>query len=318
MPENSKTPPQEPQTHRDPDGNTPPTPRRIQLPTQEPQLPTQEPQLEVFSDTLDQDIGDIVAMAESRMNAVEKLKKHALKMTSAADYTLEGEKPYLTITGAEKIAPFFNVDVRLHPDYIGGKKEEFTMDGQAGYRYWYMGTGRLLSRTGGVVYQIEGLIGSASTRDKMYKRTTNGDKAYLSMEEIDEADIRKSALSDLLRSCCTRLLGLRSLTLEDIKAAGISPDSIKSTRAGSHQATTDEIKQRDELRQTLARLCSNDPNKCREWLKNATAFKGRDQKEVPGIDNPDKLSGKRLEIALEKVKNALAEFEKGARNGKSV
>ena len=120
---------------------------------------------------LDQDIEYIVKQAEARVTIVKKLKTAALKMTTPSDWTEENGRPYLTVYGTEKIAPLFNVFIKLTPESIGGIFKEYVINGVPAYRYDYIAEeAGLKNPRGEVVFSVPGIIGSASTRDKQYKR----------------------------------------------------------------------------------------------------------------------------------------------------
>ena len=51
--------------------------------------------------------------AEKRVDAINRIKKAALKVTNKHDWTDQGGKPYLQVSGSEKVARLFGISWRL-------------------------------------------------------------------------------------------------------------------------------------------------------------------------------------------------------------
>ena len=51
--------------------------------------------------------------AEKRIDAINKIKQIALKVTNAKDWVDQGGRPYLQASGAEKIARLFGISWRI-------------------------------------------------------------------------------------------------------------------------------------------------------------------------------------------------------------
>jgi hypothetical protein len=148
--------------------------------------------------------------AEKRVNAMVKIKRAALRSTSKFDWTDQNGKPYLNVSGSEKIARIFGVSWRLD--------EPFT----------YKGYFSLAGAT------IEA-IGTRSSKDGFFTRYEYGPKdedgkskrTTLPPSAIDRGDVKKAAYTNLLGNGITRILGLRNLTYEDLQEfAGISKEQI--------------------------------------------------------------------------------------------
>jgi hypothetical protein len=160
----------------------------------------------------------IAKMAEARIDAVIKIKQLALKVTNAADWTDQQGKPYLQVSGAEKIANLFNISWGfLTPEPL------YEQDDDGHYTYTF--TGRF--SMGGRTIEVEG---SRSSRDSFFKQYTyDGDKKKeKSIDERDnKRDVKMAALTNLLGNGITRLLGIRNLTWEDLEIfAGIKKDQV--------------------------------------------------------------------------------------------
>ena len=160
----------------------------------------------------------IAKMAEARIDAVIKIKQLALKVTNAADWTDQQGKPYLQVSGAEKVANLFNISWGfLTPEPL----EEQDDDGH--YTYTFKGRFSM----GGRTIEVEG---SRSSRDSFFRQYTyDGDKKKeKSIDERDnKRDVKMAALTNLLGNGITRLLGIRNLTWEDLEIfAGIKKDQV--------------------------------------------------------------------------------------------
>lgn len=56
---------------------------------------------------------EIAEHAEKRIEAVKKIKIMALRLTNSRDWTDQGGKPYLQVSGSEKVARLFGISWRF-------------------------------------------------------------------------------------------------------------------------------------------------------------------------------------------------------------
>lgn len=163
----------------------------------------------------DETLVQLAAQAEKRVDAINKIKRAALKATNPGDWTDQGGKPYLWASGAEKIGRVFGVSWKIsQPVY---EKEE-----SGHFSYTYTGTFSVAGAT------IEA-VGSRSSKDGFFKRYSysNGEKTELPISEIDKTDVMKAAYTNLIGGGICRLLGIRNLSYDDLREfAGITPDMI--------------------------------------------------------------------------------------------
>jgi len=157
----------------------------------------------------------VAEMAERRIDAVVKIKQMALKVTNASDWTDQGGKPYLQVSGSEKVANLFNISWRL---------DEPTVDTEPDGHFTYTMRG---------IFSIPGRSisaeGSRSSKDPFFKKYdwNNGVKTEKPISAIDRRDVRMASLTNLLGNGISRLLGIRNLTYADLEAyAGIKADQI--------------------------------------------------------------------------------------------
>lgn len=163
----------------------------------------------------------IAQQAERRIDAVIKIKQIALKVTNARDWTDQGGNPYLQVSGAEKIANLFNISWRIDEPIC-----ETEDDGH--FTFTYTGTFSVAGRS----IQVSG---SRSSKDPFFKKYDYVDqgpnqpkkKVEKPISAIDRRDVKMAAMTNLLGNGITRLLGIRNLTYEDLKAfANITKDQL--------------------------------------------------------------------------------------------
>ena len=169
----------------------------------------------VATPVTDDTLISLAEQAEKRIDAMTKIKKVSLKLTNRHDWTDQGGKPYLQVSGAEKIARMFGISWRI---------SEPTLENQEGGHFGFTYKG-FFSLAGA---SIE-VIGTRSSKDGFFKKYSyvNGDKTELPPSEIDRGDVKKSAYTNCIGSGITRILGLRNMTYEDLQEfAGISKEDI--------------------------------------------------------------------------------------------
>lgn len=157
----------------------------------------------------------IAENAEKRADAMNKIKRVAIKLTNKYDWTDQDGKPYLQASGAEKIARLFGIGWR-----VSGPECEKDEDGH--FAYTYKGEFWLAGAT------IEA-IGTRSSRDGFFNRYkyVDGQKTQLPPSEYDKGDIKKSAYTNCIGNGITRILGIRNLTYDDLEAfAGITREML--------------------------------------------------------------------------------------------
>ena len=165
----------------------------------------------------DDNLMRVAEMAEKRIDAVIKIKQMALKVTNAGDWVDQSGRPYLFVSGSEKIANLFNISWRIDEPVV-----ETEADGNFTYtlRGVFSIPGRSISAEG-----------SRSSKDPFFKKYdwNNGTKTEKPISSIDRRDVRMAALTNLLGNGITRLLGIRNLSYDDLeKFAGIKKEMIAS------------------------------------------------------------------------------------------
>lgn len=253
-------------------------------------------------------LGDLeksIAQAEKYMSALARIRRLSIGMTSVADWTNQGGNPYLLKSGCDKIAGGFGIQVYD----TRGEKEVITDDKGEYIMYTFAGNARWQNN-------VSQQIGICSTRDDFFA-LRNGE--YLPLSEVDITDVKKKAFTNFLNRIIKALLGL-SFTWQEIdeySSGRITKETVTgvayhggSKGGAAPVATADDVKIRKELTEMLMEIANGDKDAAREHLIQLTAFEGRDGKQVAGIGDSRRLSGKRLSIAYDKAKKEYEEFKK--------
>jgi hypothetical protein len=247
----------------------------------------------------DDNLVAIARAAEARVDAINRIKRAALKVTNAHDWTDQQGKPYLWVSGAEKIARLYGISWRLDEPVL-------TTEEDGHYSYTFKGYFRM----GAVEIEVEG---SRSSRDAFFsaRKDKDGNRITLPPSEVDKNNVRKAALTNCLGNGVTRLLGIRNLTWEDLAGAGITRENVGSkVEYNRAEMSTEAKSQKSEIRQMLLEMAGNDKREAAALLEQFTRFTGRDGNEVPGKKHVDKISEKQMPVTHEKVKKAYDEWKK--------
>lgn len=165
--------------------------------------------------------------AEQRIQAIKKIKTMALKVTNPNDWTDQGGRPYLQVSGAEKIARLFGISWRFIGENPIVRKDE--PDGHFSYEVSmeFVLPGASIEFKGG-----------RSSKDPFFSKKHGQD---IPPSEIDKADVMKASITNTIGNGITRILGIRNLTWEDLKEAGLDISKI----------TTVEYKKKENGKPTL-------------------------------------------------------------------
>jgi len=158
---------------------------------------------------LEENIGVIVARADKQVEILQKILGIAVKRTTHYDWTDMQGKPYLTSSGAEKLMPLFGVSLS-DTSY----EKTFSQDDK-GHSYIYQYKGKFSWQGGSIE-----AIGACSSRDKFFAWDSR-EQTYKALSDVDETNIMKAAYSNMVVNGVTRLLGVRSLTWDQLKEFGI-------------------------------------------------------------------------------------------------
>lgn len=153
---------------------------------------------------------DVIAIAEKRSALLKRFQELSLQHTNKHDWIDMQGKPYLTASGAEKIARLFGV--KIHS--VNYRKVHSQDDRGDFYIYEYTGVAELASK-----FDSLEAVGTCTSRDQFFAKKGG---EFKRLSEIDESNIMKAAYSNFLVNAITRLLGIRNLTWEQVeKGSGL-------------------------------------------------------------------------------------------------
>lgn len=168
---------------------------------------------------------DIIASAERRIASVQKILELSLKITTPNDWVDQNDKPYLTASGAEKVARLFGVswkDIR---------SEKIKSEDEKGPFYFYQVSGLFTIKHDSIL-----AVGTCSSKDQFFAKKKEKNEAgetvtvLKPLSEVDETNIMKAAYTNCVVNGVTRLLGLRGLTWEMVGRSGILKESVASVK----------------------------------------------------------------------------------------
>jgi len=228
--------------------------------------------------------------AEESVAHLIKLKAAVLKLTNHRDWSIIDGEPYMEVTGAEKVA---EIGVRW---YSITRRKMTDEDDEGRYYIWITeGTFEIAGRT------IEA-VGTCSSRDSFFGKR-HGER--LQESQIDQTNLIKTSYSNAVVNGVTRLLGLRSVSIEELEAAGIDISKLPKVEYGEGTkggVSPEDRKHQQEIGKLLMEMAQGDEDEARAMLIDFTKFEG-DDGEVH-VDSLEKLRGKWLNTTLGKVRRA--------------
>jgi len=216
-------------------------------------------------------ISDAIVVAEKYADALVRIKKVAIRLTSPADWVDFDGKPFPQHTAANKIAQAFGISVYRD----GEQKTMYLKDADGDYiqvetplRAVFRGT------------EVSD-VGVCSTRDKLLGRKSG---AWRPLAEVDLADVKRKSHSSGFRRVVFRALGFNP-TWDDLKEAGITQaacgkiEHAKGSQGGS-TATPEQRNERQEYWLKIIAFTGDELNAA-DWLESKTAYEWKG-KEIPG------------------------------------
>jgi len=240
---------------------------------------------------------NLVAMAdaaEKRVMAIKRIKAAALSVTSKHDWVDQSGKPYLQVSGSEKIARLFGISWTIDEPIL-------TTEEDGHYSYTYKG-----AFTIGSTPPID-FIGSRGTKDVFFSKS-HGEAVPIS--EIDRNDVKKAAYTNLLGNGITRLLGLRNLTWEEVEEAlKVKRTDCSKVDYGKKEMSDEAKDLRNEIKKMLTEMAIASKTDFSKLLMLYTSFVGKDGKEVTGKSKLEDISEKAMSVTYGKVKDAYQAFK---------
>jgi len=247
-----------------------------------------------------------IAEIEKNVEFFNRVKIVALKLTKPTDWVDQGGSMYLMDRGAENIAIAFGVDIS-----DVGVKMEWAEDPKGRY-YSYVATGKAYSKKLGRYVED---IGVCSQRDRFFGMVGGKLKE---IEDVDAANIRRKAVTNLYSRLIKRVIGLSGVTADDLKAAGIDPGKIEKIKyqgggqRSQAEMTPEEKDVRTKLGNMLLMMANNDKAEASKLLEKYSYWKGNDGKEH-FASSLEKMSAKWIQSTYGKAKKDFEKTNGGAR-----
>ena len=154
-----------------------------------------------------------LTVIEQRNELFNRVLAAAIRETGPGDWINQNGKPYLTASGAEKIARRFAIRI-FDTEY---DREEFNDDKGKMYLYTVRGKACMAGSSNDII----DAIGTCDTRDAFFAKRKG---QLLPIEDIDIGNIKKAAYSNFMMNAITHLLGIRNLTWDVLSQYGITKD----------------------------------------------------------------------------------------------
>lgn len=139
-------------------------------------------------------------------------------------------------------------------------------------------------------------------------RTTIYITRRIPANEVTKENIEKAALTNLIVNGVTRVLGIRRMSAERLKEAGIDVSKLMSVDYGSVRRESGKLapaleQKREELWRWLLEMAGGDEKKAGEELQRRTAFS-----DFAGFTDPKRLTEKQINMHYERIKQDYARF----------
>ena len=205
-----------------------------------------------------------IELANRRVDFFKQIKTVSLRMTTHKDWVDQQGKPYLQGTGVEKLTSLWGIYIK------NDVKIETIPDGKL---YYCRCSGTIGSKvTGGEGFFIGG-------------RSAN-DSWFFKQKQLDKMDVEKAAYTNFEVNGITRLLGLRGLSWDELKMAGIekrktSRIDYKKGKDGGETIPQELLNLRIQIANATLAYCSGDIDAAKEMLENFIGSK--DTKDIKTI-----------------------------------
>ena len=211
---------------------------------------------------------------EKNIELFNRIKIVSLKLTKESDWVFQRENsPYLMDRGAENVAIAWGIDISSV-----ALRQEWAEDEKGRY-YSYVATGKAYSKKLGRYVED---IGVCSQRDKFFGMVGGKLKE---VEEIDMANIRRKAVTNLYNRLIKRCVGLMNVTTADLLVAGLDVKKIQGIeyKSGSQKSAADFTPKGKEAQKKLGdmlmQMANNDKKIAAGLLEKYSSWKDNDGKE---------------------------------------
>ena len=229
---------------------------------------------------------EVVALMEKMSDVVTRARIIALKGTSPEDWTDQGGKPYLTISGSNKVKNIFGVSV------TDNQWQKTNMEDDNGKYYVVSFSATFTWKLGSTT-----MTGTCSSRDKFFGK----DKP---LEAVDFTNVLKKAETNCYGRGIKALLGITNLTWDSLKEiTGWGSEKVQKVEYRKTEEISEAMKQKkQELYDLIMKSTGNDAEKAKAKLESMTEWTDKEGKKVAGKREIDKLTEKQLDFSIKKMK----------------
>lgn len=233
-----------------------------------------------------------LAEIEKNVAFFNKVKVIALKMTKPSDWVDMGG-PYLMDRGAENVAIAFGVDIsdlQLKQDWAEDSKGRY---------YTFIASGKAYAKKLGRYVED---IGVCSQRDKFFGMV-NGQLKEI--QEVDMANIRRKAVTNLYSRLIKRVIGLMGVTWDDLGQAGINREMLQKVEyrggnqgggpAGKAPISAEHLARREKIWKKILEVSNGDEAAARSHLDRLASFGDKKVTDIAQVSSDkwiDALYGK--------------------------
>lgn len=250
---------------------------------------------EIISSGDSEDFTLVIDRLEKSVEAFNRIKTIAIRLTNELDWVDMGGRPYLLESGAQKIAKAFGVevfDVALEQQRIKDEKGEYTV---------FLARGKARSKT--LNSYVED-IGTCSQRDKFFAMRGG---ELVPVEDVDITMIMKKAVANLYGRLIKRVVGFGNVTWEELRAGNVKP----AAKVEYKKRVSEKAKAIGDM---LLEMAGGDKDAASALLQEYSRFKDKDGKEHCARSIAD-LSDAWAEKLLPKIQKVYTEFQNSLGGG---
>jgi len=156
-----------------------------------------------------EDLVSLSQTAQEKVEAIQKIKMAMLRLTNKSDWQIFSDKPRLTEAGVKRLIMLLGISYKIIE-----MQRVVEEDGEYSYvvkiKAWWKGI------------EIEDM-GTANSKDPFVRvrKDNQGKKIELPLKLVDENNVRKKAIANACQRVLTSLLGLKNLSIDELRQAGI-------------------------------------------------------------------------------------------------
>lgn len=225
---------------------------------------------------------------ERRVDAYNKIKRVLIKLTGPRDWMNQGGNPDLSGSGAEKIARMLGVS---------WDKPVVLTEREPDGHFTVLLETRFAFESASIW-----ALGSCSSRKPVHSKGKGG--VDIPPAEIDIGNVRKHALTNCIKNGIGKLFGLRNLTWDDLKEAGITPENCQRIEYEQEEMAAEKVEKRTAIGHMLFEMSNGDPDKAKDALQLYSSFVNQAGEQVPGKRDLERLTPRQIPKVHEKVEAA--------------